>query len=66
MELKSKEDTTPDVKPLVQDLSKLTVQLDQLSLANTAVDEALRRGATVTPTGSLTFSRPPVTAPSGG
>jgi len=38
-----------DVQPLIQDLSKLTLaadsQLAQLGRANTAVDDALRRGA---------------------
>jgi hypothetical protein len=48
----------PDLKPLKQDLSKLRLAVESASQANTAVDEALRRGATVTGAGSLTFSQP--------
>ncbi len=47
-----------DVQPLIQDLSRLTLaadsQLAQLGKANTAVDDALRRGATFT-MGSMMF-----------
>jgi hypothetical protein len=58
----------PDLQPLKQDLSKLTLAVESATKANTAVDEALRRGAIATgPDVRLLVSRRfQATSPSGG
>jgi uncharacterized protein (DUF3084 family) len=47
-----------DLTPLDEGVKTLQLEVKSASEANTAVDEALRRGATVTGSGGLSFSRP--------